>query len=91
MNEETEWERPSVVIELYCQPLTQSMVEVEMKERERESLKRIDPYFLECLKLRSEVEGHEFGYFFKWPVNPYTQRLPNYWTIVRRPMDLKTI
>ena len=88
---ETEAQRPPVVIELYCQPLTQRMASAEAKEREREGLKRIDPYFLECLNLRKAVEEHEFGYFFKWPVNPYTQRLPNYWSVVRRPMDLKTI
>lgn len=82
---------PPVVIELYCQPLTQSMASAEAREKEREALKRIDPYFLECLGLRKAVEEHEFGYFFKWPVNPYTQRLPNYWSVVRRPMDLKTI
>lgn len=51
----------------------------------------MSPHFLECLKVRDRLEQHEFGYFFRWPVNPYTQGLVDYWKVVRRPMDLTTI
>jgi hypothetical protein len=68
-----------LVIEIDCEPFTDSMVKAEKARKEMDKLKHIDPYLLECLKLNNSLEEHEFGYFFKWPVNPYTLGLPNYW------------
>jgi hypothetical protein len=80
-----------LVLQINCEPFTQSMIDAEQLTRKRDRLNTMNPYFLECYKLKELIEYHEFGYFFKWPVNPYSLGLANYWTIIRKPMELKTI
>jgi len=44
-----------------------------------------------CFELLYIIEGQPFGYFFKYPVNPYALGLNDYWETIRKPMDLTTI
>ncbi|GMI42377.1 hypothetical protein TrCOL_g11584, partial [Triparma columacea] len=44
-----------------------------------------------CLDILSNIQKHQFGWVFNQPVDPVELNLPDYFEIIKRPMDLGTI
>jgi len=44
-----------------------------------------------CLEILSNIQKHQFGWVFNQPVDPVELKLPDYFEIIKRPMDLGTI
>ncbi|CAH2046199.1 unnamed protein product [Thlaspi arvense] len=45
----------------------------------------------QCLKLLRLLSDHEFGWLFCEPVDPVKLRIPDYFSVISKPMDLGTI
>mmetsp|Transcript_15868 Transcript_15868/g.17622 ORF Transcript_15868/g.17622 Transcript_15868/m.17622 type:complete len:262 (+) Transcript_15868:473-1258(+) len=45
----------------------------------------------DCLKLLAEIQNHKFGWPFNAPVDPIALGIPDYFAIIKSPMDLATI
>lgn len=58
---------------------------------EQRQRRGIGPHIKQCMRLWDSLEQHEFGFFFRWPVNPYRLGLEDYWQVVPQPIDLATI
>lgn len=71
---------------------TESMLEVQRRTASQPPRgMRIGPWMKYCIRLWEQLEQHEFGFFFRWPVNPERHGLEDYFRVVARPMDLETI
>lgn len=46
---------------------------------------------LECSKILKELMNHSFGWVFSEPVDPVKLKIPDYFQIIKNPMDLGTI
>lgn len=46
---------------------------------------------LECSKILKELINHSFGWVFSEPVDPVKLKIPDYFQIIKNPMDLGTI
>ncbi|KAF8117191.1 hypothetical protein N665_0012s0195 [Sinapis alba] len=45
----------------------------------------------QCLTLLKSLRGHEFGWLFGEPVDPVKLNIPDYFSVISKPMDLGTI
>ncbi|ESQ39802.1 hypothetical protein EUTSA_v10000859mg [Eutrema salsugineum] len=45
----------------------------------------------QCLSLLRLLGGHEYGWIFGVPVDPVALNIPDYFTVISKPMDLDTI
>ena len=63
----------------------------KLTEKEMQAYSQMSLALKACVDLRNVIENESFGYFFKYPVNPYALSLSDYWKQVRKPMDLTTI
>jgi E1A/CREB-binding protein len=45
----------------------------------------------ECLEVLKVLQQHTYGWLFISPVDPVTLGIPNYFDIIKQPMDLGTI
>lgn len=46
---------------------------------------------LECYKLLKKVMNHQYAWPFNQPVDPIALGIPNYFDVIKEPMDLGTI
>jgi hypothetical protein len=44
-----------------------------------------------CLDILQELMAHEYGWVFNTPVDPILLNIPDYFDIIKNPMDLGTI
>ncbi|KAJ3093128.1 hypothetical protein HK102_007967 [Quaeritorhiza haematococci] len=44
-----------------------------------------------CKKILRKLNGHGVSYWFKQPVDPVAQNIPDYFTVIKHPMDLYTV
>ena len=44
-----------------------------------------------CNEILKEVMGHQFGWVFNNPVDPVELGLPDYFEVIKKPMDLGTV
>eukprot|EP00252_Welwitschia_mirabilis_P007044 TRINITY_DN1806_c0_g1_i8.p1 TRINITY_DN1806_c0_g1~~TRINITY_DN1806_c0_g1_i8.p1 ORF type:complete len:760 (-),score=131.86 TRINITY_DN1806_c0_g1_i8:839-3118(-) len=81
-------------------PLEKSKVNVPASGVKRggngkvESIKKqkVEPsLFQQCASLLKQLMSHKFGYVFNEPVDPVKLLIPDYFTIIKHPMDLGTI
>ncbi|GMH69606.1 hypothetical protein TrLO_g5591 [Triparma laevis f. longispina] len=61
-----------------------------------ESLNQSDNIFpsvlkAKCLDILKEVMQHQFGWVFNSPVDPVELALPDYFSVIKKPMDLGTV
>eukprot|EP01125_Pyxidicula_operculata_P010617 TRINITY_DN3498_c0_g1_i2.p1 TRINITY_DN3498_c0_g1~~TRINITY_DN3498_c0_g1_i2.p1 ORF type:complete len:392 (+),score=65.29 TRINITY_DN3498_c0_g1_i2:75-1250(+) len=52
---------------------------------------RLNPALEFCQKLLAEIMNHDYGWPFNQPVDPVVLNLPDYFDIIKNPMDLGTI
>ena len=44
-----------------------------------------------CMPVLKKLQEYEYGWIFNDPVNPVELNLPDYWEIIKKPMDLGNV
>lgn len=55
------------------------------------SVKRQREWVKKCLNLLKGMFTHKYGWIFKEPVDPVKLNLPDYFDIIKQPMDMGTV
>lgn len=53
--------------------------------------KSVPEWSRRCAALTKQVLGHKFGWVFGEPVNPIKLNIPDYFDVIKKPMDLGTV
>uniref|UniRef100_A0A0D3AUM1 Bromo domain-containing protein n=1 Tax=Brassica oleracea var. oleracea TaxID=109376 RepID=A0A0D3AUM1_BRAOL len=61
----------------------------EFQANKKQKLNRV--LSSQCLNLLKSLRGHEFGWLFGEPVDPVKLNIPDYFSVISKPMDLGTI
>ena len=61
----------------------------EVQAHKKQKLNRV--LSSQCLNLLKSLRGHEFGWLFGEPVDPVKLNIPDYFSVISKPMDLGTI
>ncbi|CAN7043627.1 unnamed protein product [Brassica rapa subsp. trilocularis] len=61
----------------------------EVQAHKKQKLNRV--LSSQCLNLLKSLRGHEFGWLFGEPVDPVKLNIPDYFSVISKPMDLATI
>ncbi|KAL0692911.1 hypothetical protein Bca4012_060091 [Brassica carinata] len=61
----------------------------EVQANKKQKLNRV--LSSQCLTLLKSLRGHEFGWLFGEPVDPVKLNIPDYFSVISKPMDLGTI
>lgn len=64
-------------------------LEEEVQANKKQKLNRV--LSSQCLNLLKSLRGHEFGWLFGEPVDPVKLNIPDYFSVISKPMDLATI
>ncbi|KAJ0242619.1 Transcription factor GTE12 [Hirschfeldia incana] len=61
----------------------------EVQANKKQKLNRV--LSSQCLNLVKSLTGHEFGWLFGEPVDPVKLNIPDYFSVISKPMDLGTV
>ncbi|KAJ4888643.1 Transcription factor GTE12 [Raphanus sativus] len=61
----------------------------EVQANKKQKLNRV--LSSQCLALLKSLRGHKFGWLFGEPVDPVKMKIPDYFSVISKPMDLGTI
>lgn len=92
---------PSSLDQLVLPPKQPKQASPTVRPRRTRKLRLYDPYsdssgplsqpLRECLEVLQELMSHEHGWVFNSPVDPIFLNIPDYFDIIKNPMDLGTI
>lgn len=51
----------------------------------------VEQFLKPCIKILNLLKAHKSGWPFKAPVDPVSLNIPNYFQIIKQPMDLQTV